>query len=262
MSTYIRFFQRICIDCFVQMFFCATLIYISSYSTLSSESIKIAAASDLQFALEEIKREFIKENSEHRVDIVYGSSGILYQQISNGAPFDLFFSADDFYPQHLKKNKNLKSNPVQYAIGNIVLWSKKIDVQTNQMNSLNFPSIRKIAIANPEHAPYGKRAKESMEYFGQYQKLKSKLIFGENISQTAHYVLSGNADIGIIALSLAMSPKMKSKGTYYHIPENSYSQLNQTCILISDSNLAQKFQNYVRQKSVHNILTKYGFRIP
>jgi len=225
--------------------------------------VTIAAAADLKFAMDSIITFYKAQNPGADIQVIYGSSGKFFQQITNGAPFDIFFSADVDYPNKLK-DKGLTAGDIKtYGIGQIVLWSKKTDPNKELMNTLLDAGIKKIAIANPEHAPYGKRAEESLHYYQLYDKIQSKLVFGENISQTAQFVTTGAADIGIVALSLALSPAMKSLGgKYYLIPEQSHSPLEQAYTLLKHStgnSTATKFYNFISSSTAVTILKYYGF---
>ncbi len=230
----------------------------------NSEKIVIAAAADLKFALDSIITVFGKQDNRS-VQVTYGSSGKLYEQLSHGAPFDIFFSADINYPKMLQQNGHTASEIYEYGIGRIVLWSKKVDVSQG-MNALLSPGVKKISIANPAHAPYGKRAEEALNYFGLMTKVRDKLVFGENISQAAQFITSGAADIGIVALSLAVSPNMKKEGgTYYLIPEQSHQPLEQGMVITrygGDKLLAVKFMDFVKSKTADDILIYYGFTKP
>ena len=227
--------------------------------------IRIAAASDLKFALDSVASVFRKKNSG-TVDITYGSSGKFFEQLSNGAPFDIFFSADIAYPKQLQEKKLTLSEIYPYGVGQIVLWSKKIDPQKEGMKSLLQSSIKKIAIANPAHAPYGKRAEEALVYYKMLDTVKDKLVFGENISQTAQFVTTGAADIGIVALSLALSPNMKKEnGKYFLIPESSHQPLVQGVVLTRQSegnDLAKDFLEFVKSEKATAILHHFGFAKP
>jgi len=226
------------------------------------KKILIAAASDLKFALDSIADVF-KKNNLGTVEITYGSSGKFFEQLSNGAPFDIFFSADISYPKQLQEKKLTLSEFYPYGVGRIVLWSKKIDPEKEGMNSLLQSSIKKIAIANPEHAPYGKRAEEALVHYKILETVKEKLVFGENISQTAQFVTTGAADIGIVALSLALSPNMKKEnGKYFLIPENSHKPLVQGVALMrhaEGNDLANVFLQFVKSETATTILQHFGF---
>jgi molybdate transport system substrate-binding protein len=203
------------------------------------------------------------------VRLSLGSSGNFFAQISNGAPFDLFFSADISYSRKLEEAGLAAQGTVyMYAIGRLVIWvpkSSSIDVTLLGMKALQHPSIRKIAIANPKHAPYGRAAIAAMDHFKVYEQVKDKLIFGENISQTAQFVQSGGADIGIIALSLAVAPAMKESGTYWEIPIGTYPPLEQGAVLLKaakDLKAARGFLDYIKSPDGSTVLKQYGFVLP
>jgi len=228
-----------------------------------SGKLLIAAASDLKFALDSVVDVFKKNHPGSRVDVTYGSSGKLYEQISHTAPFDLFFSADIEYPRNLKKSGIAISEVEMYGIGHVVLWSKKLDPNAAGMNTLTDNRVAKIAIANPQHAPYGRRAEESLIHYKLYDKVKDKLVFGENISQTAQFVTTGAADVGIIALSLALSPTMKKEnGKYYLIPASAHKPLEQGFVILKNAeknSLALTFKNFMSGKEATEILRYFGF---
>jgi molybdate transport system substrate-binding protein len=230
-----------------------------------ANKIRIAAASDLKFALDSVAAIFKKTNPGI-VDITYGSSGKFFEQLSNGAPFDIFFSADISYPTQLKEKKFALSEVYPYGIGRIVLWSKKLDPEKDGMNILLQSSIKKIAIANPAHAPYGKRAEEALVNYKLFESVKEKLVYGENISQTAQFVTTGAADIGIVALSLALSPNMKKEnGKYFLIPENSHQPLVQGVVIMhhaEGNDLAKVFLEFVKGDTATAILQHFGFTKP
>jgi molybdate transport system substrate-binding protein len=232
----------------------------SALCSFCQQKILVAAASDLRFALDSVIVQFNQKRPD-RVEVTYGSSGKLSEQISNGAPFDLFFSADVSYPEKLKRLGKTASDIYNYGKGRIVVWSKKIDPTKQGMSSLLDPSIKKIAIANPLHAPYGKRAAESIEYYK--LPVNDKLVYGENISQTAQFISTGAADIGIIALSLALSPNMKREnGKYFVVPENSHQPLVQGAVVTTrggDKKLAVEFFAYIKSDSAKAVFEYFGF---
>ncbi len=235
----------------------------------TGQQITIGAAADLRFALEDVVQEFHKLHPDVKVDVSYGSSGNLFTQIDNGAPFDLFLSADIDLPRKLIENKKAVADSLfSYAVGRIVVWVPKdspIDVEKLGIESLLTPSVRKIAIANPEHAPYGRAALAAMKKLGVYDKVSSKLVLGENIAQAAQFVESGAADIGLIALSLAVSPKMKGEGRYWEVPPDAYPRLEQGGVILSASkqpNLARQFRAMVVGPQGRETLQRYGFILP
>jgi molybdate transport system substrate-binding protein len=228
--------------------------------------VVVAAAADLRFAMDSLVANYSKTNPDINIKVVYGSSGNFFQQIGNGAPFDLFFSADIDYPKQLT-DKHLTASIIHlYGTGQLVLWSKTIDPTIEKMNTLLDPAIKKIAIANPAHAPYGQRAEEALRHYQLYDKIKDKLVMGENIAQTAQYAQSGAADIGIIALSLALSPAMQqSGGKYWLIPSDSHQALQQGFVLLphaKDNKSAFQFMNFVTTPEARAILKSFGFSQP
>jgi molybdate transport system substrate-binding protein len=234
--------------------------------TQPSAEVLVAAAADLHFAMDSLIAVFSRKNPKITVRPTYGSSGNFFQQIKNDAPFDLFFSADVDYPRQLKDQKMTASDIYIYGTGQLVLWSRSIDPARGQMNTLLDKSVTKIAIANPAHAPYGKRAEESLRYYDLYDKVKDKLIFGENIAQTAQYAQSGAAEVGIIALSLAISPSMHGTGgRFWIIPASSHQPLLQGFVLLPHSKGnagAEIFARFCNSGTAKNILRGFGFGEP
>lgn len=228
-------------------------------------SFRVAAASDVKFALDSVIRIF-QEETASQVTVTYGSSGKLYEQISNGAPFDIFFSADLVYPEKLQRARLTISEPKIYGTGRLVIWSSVLDPSELKMESLVQKTIRKIAIANPQHAPYGKRAVEAMLFYNVFEKVKDNLVLGENISQAAQYLYSGAADIGIIALSVALSPPMKKlRGDFFVIPDESHLPLQQGYVLLSrarNNSSVTKFDAFLSTNRAREIFKIYGFSVP
>src|ERR1700722_10457022 len=187
----------------------AIVLAVGFFSPLcSAQQITVAAAADLQFAMQDVATRFEKETGMN-VKLTYGSSGNFFQQIQNGAPFDLFFSANlDFAKKLENAGLTDAGSYYPYARGKIVIWvpkESKLNLSSG-MKALLDPSVKKIAVANPQHAPYGQAAVAALQKEGLYEKVKDKFVLGENISQTASFVVSGSADVGIVALSLALSP--------------------------------------------------------
>lgn len=231
-----------------------------------AQSITVAAAADLQFAMQEVAAQFQKQTGKE-VKLIYGSSGNFFQQLQNGAPFDMFFSANLDYPEKLQAAGLTESGSYyEYARGKIVVWVAKesmIDVSFGLQALLN-PSVKKIAIANPQHAPYGQAAVAAMQKEGVYEKIKDKFVLGENISQTASFVVTGSADVGIVALSLALSPNMKDKGRYVEIPAGDYPPMQQACVVLSSSKnkeTAKQFLSFIKSPAVADTFRKYGFEV-
>lgn len=246
-----------------RLFFGLIITFIFTGCTIHAQKVSIAAASDLKFALDSIISVYQKQHPSEKIQVTYGSSGKFFEQIQYDAPFDLYFSADVSYPKKLKEQGFAISEVKTYGIGRIVIWSKKINPNVEKMKALLNPKLNKIAIANPDHAPYGEKAKESMQYYKIYDQIKSKFVYGENISQTAQFVQLGAADIGIVALSLALSPTMKKAGgNYYVVPEKSHQPLEQGYVVLKhakDNPNALKFYDFVASPTAVRILTHFGF---
>jgi molybdate transport system substrate-binding protein len=243
------------------LFACVMLLALPA----QAEKITIAAAADLKFAMDEIVTAFKTTNAADEIEVIYGSSGKFNTQMQQGAPFDLFFSADITYPRELAKSGLAASEVKPYAVGRIVLWSNSLDASKMTLDSLTDPKITHIAIANPKHAPYGKRAEEALRSSGLWEKIESKLVYGENIANTAQFVQTGNAQVGVIALSLAMNPELSSKGGYYLIPDKLHAPLEQGFIIAKRAEgnaLAKRFAEYMGSKPARAVMTKYGFVLP
>jgi len=231
------------------------------------KEIRIAAAADLRFAMGELSEQFERQAGT-KVNITFGSSGNFFSQIQNGAPFDLFFSADIEYPRKLEAAGLAEPGTLyEYAIGRLVIWTPadaKVDVTKEGWKSLLDASVAKIAIANPEHAPYGRAAMAALQASGIYERVKPKLVFGENISQAAQFVQSGSAQAGIVAMSLAVSPAMRD-GKRWDIPAEMHPALEQGAIVLKDAKnkgSAQAFLEFVKSASSRAIFAKYGFAFP
>ncbi|MFZ2727295.1 MAG: molybdate ABC transporter substrate-binding protein [Methylococcaceae bacterium] len=230
-----------------------------------AENIAIAAASDLKFVMDEIVSAFKKDHPNDEIAVTYGSSGKFFTQIQQNAPYDLFFSADIDLPRELVKSGLASSEVKPYAFGRLVLWSASLDASKMTLNSLTDAQISHVAIANPKHAPYGKRAEEALRASGLWDKVESKLVYGENITQTTQFVQTGNAQVGILALSLMTSPEIASKGGYWLIPDNLHQPLEQGYIITKraeNNELAKSFADYMETESTRTLMTKYGFVLP
>ncbi len=233
----------------------------------AAEELTVAAAADLNFAMQEIAKKY-HDATGNTLKASYGSSGNFFVQIQNGAPFDLFFSADVNYPQKLEAAGVAEPGTLlKYAVGKIVLWvpnGSKLDLSKG-IHVLTDSAVKKIAIANPAHAPYGRAAEAALRKAGIYDQIKSKLVLGENISQTAQFVDTGNADVGMIALSLAMSPTMKSRGRYVEIPTALYPPIEQGAAVINTSShkdAAKQFLQLLKRPEYQAIFKSYGFGAP
>ncbi|QGU32254.1 molybdate ABC transporter substrate-binding protein [Thermochromatium tepidum] len=230
-----------------------------------AEKISIAAAADLKFAMDEIVTAFKKTHPTDEITVIYGSSGKFHTQIQQGAPYDLYFSADIDFPRALVKEGLAASDVRPYAFGRIVLWSTRLDATRMTLQSLTDPAITRIAIANPQHAPYGKRAEEALRSAKIWDQVEPKLVYGENIAHTAQFVQTGNAQVGIIALSLALNPELASQGGYWLIPDDLHEPLEQGFIITeraAGNALARSFADYMDSPEARRIMTHYGFVLP
>lgn len=243
------------------------LVFVAWKQPAPAAELTIAAASDLNFVMQELAARFEKTTGE-KVKLTFGSSGNFFAQIQNGAPYDLFFSADVKYPLALEREGLVEPGTMyRYAVGKIVIWvltESKVDL-TRGLPALLDAGVRKIAIANPAHAPYGSAAVAALNYAKLYDKVAGKLVFGENISQTAQFVLTGNADAGIIALSLAAAPSMKGKGRFYAIPQDEYPPLEQAAVIVRSSHekkRARRFLEFLRRPESIALMKQYGFTLP
>jgi molybdate transport system substrate-binding protein len=232
-----------------------------------AKEIMIAAASDLNFAMKELVAEYEK-TSGNQVKLSLGSSGNFFSQIQNGAPFDLYFSADIGYPKRLEEaGLTVPGSLYRYAVGRIVLWTaskSQIDVSKG-MEVLGMPTIKKIAIANPKHAPYGRAAVAAMEHYNVHNLAKNKLVLGENVSQAAQFIESGACEAGIIALSLALAPTLKAGGTYWEIPAAAHPPLEQGAVILKSSkqqDAAKHFLEFMQAVKGQELMRRYGFTLP
>lgn len=246
----------------------ASLILLCAVAVpLRSQEITVAAAADLHSSLDEIAAQF-QSSHAGEVKVVYGASGNLFQQLQNGAPFDIFFSANADYPKKLEADGlTLSGTYYEYARGKIVLLvpaTSTLDLKRGIKVLLDH-SIKKIAIADPGRAPYGQAAVAALKSQNLYETVSPKLVTGENISQAASFVLSGGADIGIISMSLAISPSSKSQARFVEIPANEYPPIQQACVILKSSKeqkLARAFEAYLQGTEASKTLQRYGFDVP
>jgi molybdate transport system substrate-binding protein len=230
--------------------------------SMQAQSVKIAAAANLRFVLEEIKNSYIKINPKTDIVVNYGSTGALYQQIVNGADFNVFMAADDVVPEKLKSQGLVSGEVKTYAFGKLVLWSNTIDVSKG-VDVLTSPSVKRIAIAKPDLAPYGDRAIEYLKSAGLFEKVKDKIVYADNISQTAQFAQTGNAEVGFLAYSLILTPEMK--GSDFVIDPKSYKPIAQAMAVVKGWKAnpeAARFMKYVLSVECKPIFEKYGYIIP
>jgi molybdate transport system substrate-binding protein len=241
------------------------LVFSLAVPPARAQELTVAAAADLRPALEEIASRF-QAVSGAQVKLVYGSSGNFYQQIQNGAPFDFFFSANADYPRKLEAaGLTVPGTYYEYASGRIVLMvpaASALDLKRG-LSVLLDPAVKKIAIADPSHAPYGQAAVSAMKTEKIYDQVSAKLVTGENISQAASFVLSGAADVGVVALSLGLSAGPQVR--FVEIPVGDYPPIQQACVVLKSSknqDLAARFEAYIRSEEVRKVLERFGFEVP
>jgi len=229
----------------------------------------IAAAADLQFALDDILGGFRRAHPSADIRVVYGSSGNFYTQIRGGAPFDLFLSANLDYPRRLAGDGlAVPESLFTYAVGRIVVWApagSPLDPARLGMRALEAPEVRHVAIANPEHAPYGRAAVAAMKSMGVYDRVSGKLVLGENVAQALQFVESGAAEVGIVALSLALAPPVRGRGRYWEVPLDAYPAIEQGGAILArarGSRLALDLRNYLAGPAARDRLKQYGFFPP
>ncbi|HKU28741.1 MAG TPA: molybdate ABC transporter substrate-binding protein [Candidatus Sulfotelmatobacter sp.] len=227
-------------------------------------SLTIAAAADLSSALREIAQDY-KHQAGVDLKLSFGASGMLTQEIQNGAPFDVFLSADMDYPRQLiAAGAAEASSLVQYARGKLVLWvpaDSQLDLH-QELKVLLDPAVKKIAIANPQHAPYGRAAMAALKHSDLYERTRDRLVTAENVAQAAQFVESGNAQAGFVALAHAVAPGMREKGRYWEIPAEDYPPLLQGAVVLARSQQkkeAGKFVEYLKSEQGSAVLRRYGF---
>ena len=230
--------------------------------TAQAQNVKVAAAANLRFVFDEIKTAYTQANPKNNVSAIFGSSGALLQQILNGAEFDVFMAADNTFPVKLKDQGAASGEMKVYALGKMVLWSNMLDVSKG-LDVLTDPSVKKIAVAKPELAPYGDRAIAILKQAGLYEKVKDKIIYADNISQTAQFAQTGNAEVAFLAMSLTLTPDMK--GSVYLIDPKMYRPVEQAMILVKGWKVnpeAAKFMKFVLSPQCKPIFEKFGYIVP
>ena len=241
----------------------------ASPAARAAEAVTIAAAADLAYCLEDINAAFKKAHPGADLKVSSGSSGNFTAQIKSGAPFEVFLSADVSFPKDLVKAGLADEKTLfTYAFGKIVLWTlhpEAVDV-TKGLAVLAKPEVvKKLAVANPDHAPYGRAAKEALQHDKLWDALQPRIVLGDNIAATAQFVSSGNADAGIVALSLVTSPKLANVGKWSEIPAEDYAPLEQGAVLTKTgvgNPTAKAYMDFLRTPEARAIFDRYGFRLP
>ncbi len=233
----------------------------------AAEHVSVAAAANLVFVLEPLNAEFAKIHPGIAVTCETGASGSLVSQIGDGAPYDVFLSADLDYPRMLVKAGGAEaSSMVVFAVGKLVLWTMKPGIDVSSIESIvRSPSVARLAIANPRTAPYGRAAEETLAGLGLTEVARPKLVTGENITQAAQFVSSGNADAGFVALSLVLSPRLKDRGAWIEVPAALYSPIEQGGVLTTRGAAnagARLYLDFLTSSEARKVFARFGYGIP
>lgn len=233
-----------------------------SAPALQAVTIKVAVASNFTTAARSIAARF-QQQSGHRVRLSFGSTGRHYAQIAHGAPFDIFLAADRERPQRLEaEGLAVAGSRFTYAFGRLALWSPQAGLLDDESHGLATPDKRRIAIANPKLAPYGRAARQVLERLGLWQSVQDRLVRGENIGQTYHFVHSGGAALGFVALSQLRQPGTPDGGSEWLPPAELYDPIEQQAVLLQDSDAARAFLDFLRSANGRAIIQAHGYRAP
>jgi len=250
------------------LFVAAFAVCPGSASAAGAQKLTVAAAADLRFALDELAPQFRAAHPAVDLAITYGSSGNFFAQIQNGAPFDVFLSADVDYPRRLiAAGLASKDSLFLYGVGRIVVWvpaASRLNPAALGISVLEAAAVRHIAIANPQHAPYGRAAVAALRSLGVYDRVAPKLVLGENIAQAFEFVESGPAEVGIVALSLALAPAARGHGRYWEVPQEAYPKIEQGGVILTraPAGPAALFRAFLLSAEARGILKEYGFSAP
>ncbi len=231
-----------------------------------AQKLTIAAAANVQYALDELIRSFKKEYPQIKVNKIISSSGKLTSQIVKGAPYDIFLSSDMKYPWFVYKKGYAITKPKVYAYGILVLWSmKNIPLKEKGLAVLLGKDIKRIAVPNPKNAPYGREAVKVLKYYKIYERIKPKIVYGESVSQTNQYIYRKLADIGFTSKSTVVSAKLRNRGVWVEVDKKAYSPIKQGIVLLKESEnnkYAKRFYHFIFTQKAKSILKKYGYLIP
>lgn len=228
----------------------------------SADELRIAVTSNFRAAMGSLEAAW-EAHSGHRLQLSFGSTGKHYAQIRNGAPFDVFLAADSLRPELLERDGlAAPGSRFTYAVGRLVLWSPQPDLVDADGAVLHTDKFRRLAIANPEHAPYGAAAREVLEALGQWQRLSARIVRGENVAQAFHFVSSGNAELGFFALAQTVGRDEAASGSSWRVPQALYTPIRQQAVLLSDSAPARSFLAWLRGDRATAIICDYGYDLP
>ncbi|MBP9216743.1 MAG: molybdate ABC transporter substrate-binding protein [Agitococcus sp.] len=243
------------------------MLFLLGIARVNADTLYIAAASNLVYCLEALNTQFTQQNPQLNLKVVTGSSGNLFSQIQQNAPFEVFLSADVLHPQQLVQQQQADANSLAiYSKGQIALWTNNPTIDLKKgLSVLLQPNIKRIAIANPQHAPYGQAAQAALQKQQLWQPIQSKLVLGENISQTLQFVQTGNAEVGVVALSLLRAPALAGQGQYWLIPQHLYPPLEQAMVVTKRGQAnpwAYRYLQFLQSPSAQAIFSDYGFLLP
>ncbi len=243
------------------------MLFLLGIARVNADTLYIAAASNLVYCLEALNTQFTQQNPQLNLKVVTGSSGNLFAQIQQNAPFEVFLSADVLHPQQLVQQQQADANSLAiYSKGQIALWTNNPTIDLKKgLSVLLQPNIKRIAIANPQHAPYGQAAQAALQKQGLWPSIQSKVVLGENIAQTLQFVQTRNAQVGFVALSLLRAPALAGQGQYWLIPQNLYPPLEQAMVVTKrgQSNpWAYRYLQFLQSPSAQAIFSDYGFLLP
>jgi molybdate transport system substrate-binding protein len=247
----------------LRAWFVAVLCFLAASAARTQEPLRVAAAADLAPVLPPVLEDFQRETGI-RVEATYQASAMLTTQIQNGAPFDLFLSADLSYPKRLIDTGFADADsttPITYAKGTLVLWTRNDSHLRPSLDLLRDPALKRLAIANPDRAPYGRAAVAALTRLKLYDELKPRIVMAENISQTAQFVESGNADAGLISLTSALTPRLSSAGSYFVVPRDLYPAIEQGAVIVrktAQRAAAQKLLNFLLSAPIQSQFAKSG----
>ncbi|MBP6506003.1 MAG: molybdate ABC transporter substrate-binding protein [Opitutaceae bacterium] len=233
----------------------------------AAATLSVAAAANLVYALDALHAAFKQLEPETTINVTLGASGSLVTQITHGAPFDVFLSADLYYPQALIKAGQADADSLTpFATGQLVLWTTKPGLELTALaTAVRQPSVKKIAIANPATAPYGRAAQAALTQLGVWAEVQPRLVTGENISQTAQFVSSGNADLGFVALSLVLSPQLAEKGRWLAVPAGLHAPLTQGAVLTrrgAANPAARRYLEFLLSPTARGVFARFGYGPP
>jgi molybdate transport system substrate-binding protein len=245
----------------------ATLLLCALTVVRAAEAVSVAAAANLVYALDALNAAFKQAEPNVTVTTATGASGNLVTQIKNGAPFDVFLSADLDFPQALIKAGQADAKTLAtFATGRLVLWTTKPAVDLPSVaEAVRNPAVHKLAIANTDTAPYGRAAKQALEKIGAWAEVQPRLVVGENITQTTQFVETGNADAGFVALSAVLAPQLKGKGRWLEVPADLYAPLAQGAVLTTrgaSNPAAARYLAFLQGPAARKILEDFGYTVP